>query len=478
MFGIGGVEDPPAREHYLRLGNRQLPCHRLRDHCPDLLGSVTGGVPHHQGDARGVAAEIDRREGGIGHLQAQIAELEAEDLRDHRRQYRVGALTDFGLTAEDGDAASTIDVQRDARLRHVVPVDRQSCAAEVAAAGEAEAAPWGELAPALAVARARDHRLDAARESDRPQLQPVGGDGVRLFDHAQSQVRRVLAELDGDLVELDLETEARLRRAVAALRAAGRLVGEGADRLELVVRQAVGHRLQGAGVVGRGDAVAAVGAAVEGRLQGLRGERAVLADAGLHPHQHRMAAAVAVEDLLAGERDLRRPAELQGHRRADDLVAERIALAAEAAAVGRRHDTNARGREAQHLGQCAVKVMRRLRGRPDGDPAVVLGQCHRRVLLHRQVGVAVVEEGVLEDPVGLGEAGLDVAELHRQELVEVAVVGIGVDLRRGGGERLLDRRDCRQRVVLDHHCERRLVRQIFGNGSDRRDRVADMAHEV
>ena len=83
-----------------------------------------------------------------------------------------------------------------------------------------------------------------------------------------------------------------------------------------------------------------------------------------------MAAAVAVEDLLAGERDLDRPAEQQRRPGDDDLVVERIALAAEAAAVGRGDDADVRRRQRQHLGQRAVQVVRRLRRRGDGQLAV------------------------------------------------------------------------------------------------------------
>jgi hypothetical protein len=45
----------------------------------------------------------------------------------------------------------------------------------------------------------------------------------------EAHLGRVEAERVGRLVEVDLEGEARLRRAVAPLGAAGRLVGEGAS---------------------------------------------------------------------------------------------------------------------------------------------------------------------------------------------------------------------------------------------------------
>ena len=102
-----------------------------------------------------------------------------------------------------------------------------------------------------------------------PTRMPVGRERVRRGELHEAQVGGIDPERDGDLVELDLEPEARLRRAVAALGSAGRLVGEGPAAAETVARDVVGDGLQRAGVEGRGDAVAAVRAAVEERLERL-----------------------------------------------------------------------------------------------------------------------------------------------------------------------------------------------------------------
>ena len=114
--------------------------------------------------------------------------------------------------------------------------------------------------------------------------------------------------------------------------------------------------------------------------------------AGLEPHQHRMAAAMAVEDLLAREADLHRAIEHQRGLGDDHLVVERIALAAEAAAVGRRDDADVRRRHRQRLRERAVHVVRRLRARPEHQLAVGILRRDRGVLLDRQVGVALIEE--------------------------------------------------------------------------------------
>ncbi len=243
-------------------------------------------------------------------------------------------------------------------------------------------------------------------EADRADLQPVRRQRVGFHDHPEAQLRRVASELLGDLVELDLLAEARLRRAVAALGPARRLVGEDARGLELVARQLVGYRLQRSGVEGARDAVGAVAAAVDQRLQVHPGELAVLRDAGAEAHQHRMPAAVHVEHFFAVEADLHRAAEDQRRLADHHLVVAHVALAAEAAAVRRRDDAHMRGRNLQHAGKAAVHVVRHLRRRPERELAFAVERRDRGVLLDRQMRVALVEEEILEDVVGASRTPL------------------------------------------------------------------------
>src|SRR5690348_14729560 len=114
------------------------------------------------------------------------------------------------------------------------------------------------------------------------------------------------AYIFGYLVEVGFEREARLRRAMPALRPARRLVGEYTDAFKLITRHVVGDGLQRAAVEGRSDAVAAIRPAVEERAKVHRRDRAVALHAGLHPHQDRVTPAVAIEDLFARQRDLDR----------------------------------------------------------------------------------------------------------------------------------------------------------------------------
>ena len=90
----------------------------------------------------------------------------------------------------------------------------------------------------------------------------------------------------------------------------------------------------------------------------------------LKSHQHRMASAMAVEHLLAGEADLHRAIEHQRRLGDRDLVIEGIALAAEAAAVRRRDHADVRGRHRERFGERAMDVVRRLRARPQHELAV------------------------------------------------------------------------------------------------------------
>src|SRR5207245_5003347 len=165
--------------------------------------------------------------------------------------------------------------------------------------------------------------------------QPVHGPRVGLDEIAPLELHRVEPDVLGDLFQVQLEGEARLWRAVTALGTARRLVGEHPAALESVRGDVVGHGLQRASIEGRGDAIRPVRAAVERALEVHRGDVSVRRDARADPHQHRMAAAMSVEDLLASERALDRPSGQHRELADDDLVRERVGLAAKAAALRR-----------------------------------------------------------------------------------------------------------------------------------------------
>ena len=125
-----------------------------------------------------------------------------------------------------------------------------------------------------------------------------------------------------------------------------------------------------------------------------------------------------------------------------------------------------------------MQVVRRLGARDDDQLAVAVLVGDRRVLLEREMRVALVEEDVLEDVVRGGERLVDVAELHRDPLVDVAFVAVVVDARLEGRQRLGGIGDRLQRLVDDvEQVERLGGRQLVAR-DDQRDGIADEAHLV
>src|SRR2546426_11980655 len=149
----------------------------------------------------------------------------------------------------------------------------------------------------------------------------------------EAELGRIDAELLGDLVEVDLEREPRLRSPVPPFRPARRFVRERPCTLEPVPWNMIGDGLQRARVVRAREPAGPVAAAVEQRLAVTAGDGAVLLQSCLHPHQRGMAPAVAVEHLFAREGDFYGSPRYHGQLRHGDLVTEGIALATEAAAV-------------------------------------------------------------------------------------------------------------------------------------------------
>src|SRR6185503_4842736 len=109
-------------------------------------------------------------------------------------------------------------------VRHVVPIDRQAGARDVTRAGETHATPLGEFPKLLLPVGPLDDLVDAGAESHRADAQVVGGERVGWDESLEAELRRVELQLLGNLVDVYFETEARLRRAVAALGTAGRFV--------------------------------------------------------------------------------------------------------------------------------------------------------------------------------------------------------------------------------------------------------------
>ena len=472
------VEDPSFAEAESLHGHAELFGRHLRQKLARALRRLDRRVAHHQGDAAAVRAEIDRRQVGVAEHDPDIVGIDPEHLRDHLGENGVGALTDVDFAAEDRDTAAPVQPDLHPGMRHVVPVDRQAGAAEIGRARQADPLAARQAAELLLPLRSLDHRPDALSEAHRSDAQVVGGQRAGSDEVPEAQLGRIHPQRRGDLVEMDFERESGLRRAVPALRAARRLVREHPRTLKPVSLDVVGDRLQGARVVGAGDTVRSVPPAVEIALEVHRLDRPVFRHAGPDLHEDRVAAAVAVEDLLARQRDLHGPAGQKRQLRDDDLVVERVALAAEPSPVRAGDHADVRRRHLKDLRQGPVHIVRRLRARPDRDLAVGIDHADGGVLLHREVRAAFVIEGVLEDPVRLAESTLDVAELERDFLVDVPLVAVVVDAGRRLPNRLLDRQDRVERLVLDLDGVHGVERRVLVDRRDGGDRIADQADLV
>ena len=205
-----------------------------------------------------------------------------------------------------------------------------------------------------------------------------------------------------------------------------------------------------------------------------------------------IAAADGAEGVLRGDRQPHRSA---GHarERARDGLDLRVGLAAEAPAEERHDDANPVERHAEHRGELDPHGVRILRGGPDGEAALLVPGGQRAVGLHGIVLHAREGVAVLEDEVGLGE-GAGAAPALEVELVadvgardgpegreigEVAGQGLArVDERRAGRQRLLDRGDGGEGLVVDVDPLERLAGRGLVLGDRRGHRLALVAHHV
>src|SRR5205085_4910788 len=105
--------------------------------------------------------------------------------------------------------------------------------------------------------------------------QVVRRDGVGFDEMLQTHLGGIEFEFFCELVEMDFQSETWLRRAVPAFGAARRLVREGAQAPKAITRHFISDGLERTRVERRGDAIRAVSAAVEERVEVHRGDRAV-----------------------------------------------------------------------------------------------------------------------------------------------------------------------------------------------------------
>ena len=272
----------------------------------------------------------------------------------------------------------------------------------------------------------------------------------------QPEVGGVDAHLPGDLAHLRFHREDDLRASGGAGLGARNLVGVGADGLDadgrhpVVAGQPPGpqHRDLRVGLP-RG-----VGAAGERDLAVDGGEGAVVRDANAETNHGGMAVRRGGDLLGVGEHHAHRPARLLGqevaHRRVDHG-----SLAAEVSAHREDVDVDLLGFDAEVLGEPVLERERPLVGGPHLDVARIVHRHGAGVGLQ----VAVVRQlrgvGALEHPVGVLEAGVEVAVLPDAVGLDVGPVRIDALGQRRRvlvvARRVVERRgaglDCLQRIV-------------------------------
>ena len=350
------------------------------------------------------------------------------------------------------------------------------------------------LAPVRCGGRGDEALLEAAGL----EVHPLRRRLARILRVLQPHLQRVDAERRGELVHVLLDGEGRLQVAVAAKRAGIGIVRVHRGRVVLAVRDAVQRRDGLHHHERRRRAPGGVRAVVVQRLADAKGQRAVLLRTAAQAQQHRLPGRRRDEFLFAREHELHRPVGRLGEEHADRLERIDVELRAEAAADRRLDDADAGRVHAQDLGELAlvqeghlrVRVQRQVAGRVEfGDHA---GHAHAAV---RHV---VQAEPVVDDHVGFGLAGRDVAlrvvERHGHVVpVRVGIAGFArlqrfvrrrrwqllvVDHRRAGLQGVGRIGQRRQILVLDLDQAQRRGGDLRGIGGDRGDLVAQAPHLV
>src|SRR4029077_17796654 len=99
----------------------------------------------------------------------------------------VRAMASFCCAAEPPHPAAAIELELNARMRHVVVVDRKPGAGQIRRAGDADPAAARELAERILPVGGTCHPADALGEADVADPQVVRGERVRLLDDSHAQ---------------------------------------------------------------------------------------------------------------------------------------------------------------------------------------------------------------------------------------------------------------------------------------------------
>src|SRR5260370_33389256 len=176
-------------------------------------------------------SQVHRPEVGVAGEQPNVERVDAQTLGNDSRENIVRSLPDFRRSAKNRDAAAAVEFELNSRVRHFVPVNGKARPGQISGAGKTYAAALREFAEFLFPIGDLHNATDAFGEIDGSEAEKIRRHGVRRFDYAEPQIRRINLEPLRNLVELDFLTEARLRSAMSALGSAGRFVGEGTAAL-------------------------------------------------------------------------------------------------------------------------------------------------------------------------------------------------------------------------------------------------------
>ena len=123
-----------------------------------------------------------------------------------------------------------------------------------------------------------------------------------------------------------------------------------------------------------------------------------------------------------------------------------------------------------------MHVVRHLGRGPQCELAFAVERGDRRVLLDRQMGVAFVEEQVLEDVIRSCERFVDIAKFESLQAMDIAALAIRMDPWLGLSERFFRIANGVKNPVSNLDEIQRLGRRLLVLRDDRSDRVADVAH--
>src|SRR5262249_31690168 len=140
------IECPAFGERHILERYAKFLSHRDGQQLACALCSLQGGIAGHQRDTARVAAQVDRRQVGIGCQYAYVKRIDAENLGDNVSQDRIRALAYIHRSAHDTNAALAVEAELHARVRHTIPVNRQSGPTNVRAARDPYSAAVGQLA--------------------------------------------------------------------------------------------------------------------------------------------------------------------------------------------------------------------------------------------------------------------------------------------------------------------------------------------